>query len=242
MTLAEYKIAADEKRFEEHPYGIYAGIAELKHFVPYMESDIDLKIHLAKIILCRNFSPAGGYCVLSDHDWFIEQFLKMYSDDPIRPGSGHAIKEAMQMILSEEIFTKQIIGSTFMFGVVEFYSKHLLGWRPMEADFFDKKAHGPFREMTLSDAIMKLKKTNTELALVLRYIDNQSVRRLKEVTIEEKRWVKPRIADRLRIARNPMLHGEHHNFSHIGKYLCMLYILFYLYDEKLEKQSSQNGN
>ena len=233
MTLTEYKITADEKRFEEHPYGIYAGITELKHFVPYVESDIDLKIHLAKIILCRNFSPAGNYCVLSDHNWYIENFLKTYDDDPIRPWLTDTIKEAMGMILSDEIYTEQIIGTTFMFGVVEFYAKHLLGWRPMEVDFFDKKAHGPFREMTLSDAISKLKKRNIELAATLKYIDKQSENRLKEVMIKEERWVAARIADRLRIARNPMLHGENHNFPDIGKYLCMLYILFYLCDEKL---------
>jgi hypothetical protein len=242
MTIEEYKTAAELNSFEEHPYGIYTHMKQLKHFVSFNSTDIELKIHLAKVILCRNFSPAGGYCVLSDHDWYIQQFLQNYESDPIRPWQTNIIKEAMQMILSEEISTKEIIGSTFMFGVVEFYAKYLLGWKPMEADFFDKKGHSLFREMTLSDAVNKLKKGDTELAFILKYIDKQSVGRLKEVMIEEKGWIIPRIADRLRVARNPMLHGENHNFSHIGKYLCMLYILFYLCDERASKKKQANEN
>lgn len=232
MTIEYYISKAKERGFEEHPYSIYGGITELKHFILYQKTDIDLKIHLAKIILCRNFSPAGGYCVLSDHNWFIEEFLKEYKADPVRPWLTDTLRESMEMILSDEVFTKQIIGCTFIFGVVEFYAKYLLGWRPLDADLFDKSAHGPYREMTLSVAINKLMKGGTELARILKYLDKQSVGRLKEVMIEEKRWVMPRIADRLRIARNPMLHGEHHNFTHIGKYLCMLYILFNLIDQK----------
>jgi hypothetical protein len=232
MTIEEYKIEAKDKRFEEHPYTIYGGQTELKHFVEYNEATVDLKIHMAKIILCRNFSPAGGYCVLSDQNWYINQFLKNFESDLARPWLTGTIKESMQMIVSEDVFKKQIIGTTFMFGIIEFYAKYLLGWRPIESDFFDKKAHSSFREMTLSDAIGKLKKSNTELASILIYIDNQSVNRLKEVMVEENRWVIPRIADRLRVARNPMLHGENHSFSSIGEYLCMLYILFHLHDMK----------
>lgn len=232
MTIQDYTSSAIEKGFDEHPFVIYGGITEMKDFVDYEDADIDLKIHLAKVILCRNFSPAGGYCVLSDHNWFIENFLKHFEADPVRPWLSDTIKESIEMILSEAIYTTQITGTTFMFGVVEFYAKYLLGWRPMEADFFDEETHGHFRRMSLSEAINKLKKGDNQLAKELHYVDRQSTNRLKEVLIEEKRWVAPRIADRLRMARNPMLHGENHSFSHIGKYLCMLYILFYLCGEK----------
>lgn len=232
MTVEEYKVIAKENRYEEHPYGIFAGQTELKHFINFNEASLDLKTHMAKVILCRNFSPAGGYCVLSDQDWFIEQFIKEFTTDPIRPWLATPIKDSIKMILSNDTFSNEIIGATFMFGVVEFYAKHLLGWRPMEADFFDDKYHSSYREMTLSTAINKLKKGKTYLAETLNYIDKQSINRLKELMIEEKRWVNAKIADRLRIARNPMLHGENHSFSYIGRYLCLLYILFYLNDEK----------
>ena len=73
---------------------------------------------------------------------------------------------------------------------------------------------------------------NTPLAKSINEIDNHNSKRLSDIGIPEERWVKSRIADRLSFARNPMVHGEAHHFYYTGAYLTMLYILFYLHDQK----------
>ncbi|NOT50082.1 MAG: hypothetical protein HOP10_02250 [Chitinophagaceae bacterium] len=236
MNIAEYKELAELKKFQEHPYIIYAGQTELRHFMDYTNSNLEVKRHLAKIILCRNFSPAGGYQVMSDHKWFISEFLKEYKEDPIRPWLTESVKLSIEMILDKEHFVKHAIGATYMFGVVEFYAKYLLGWRPSITNFHDETFNKLYRDMQIWDAINRLRKIDTELGRAINQIDKQSVGRLKEVGIVERTGVRPRIADRLYEARNPMVHGENHSFSHAGTYLAMIYILFYLHHDNIQSQ------
>lgn len=62
-------------------------------------------------------------------------------------------------------------------------------------------------------------------------------RHLQKRFIEEKHWIKPKIADRLKLSRNAMLHGESHSFYSTRNHLSMIYILFHLHDLK-----QQNGH
>lgn len=227
FTIENYKAKATSIGFEEYPYAICGGEPTLESFVDFDNADIDLKIYLCKVILCRNFSATGMYDVLSDHTWFIKCFLKNYEADLINTHLTDAIKESIKMILSEEPYSKNIIATSFMFGVLEFHVKHLLGWRPMTLDFFDA-AQKEFRRKSIGIALKELLKKDCELSEILNEIDNHNVNRLKETGInKERRWVYPRIADRISIARNTMLHGESYNFADKGKYLTMLYSLFY---------------
>ena len=83
--------------------------------------------------------------------------------------------------------------------------------------------------MYLNNAINKLKKTKSALAESLNRIDKYNIEMLKENFIEEDKFVNAKIADRLSLARNTMLHGEKHSFYNISKYLIMIYAIFHLY-------------
>lgn len=237
ITIDQYKELAIKSGFEEYPYVITGSEPSLKSFVDFANADIDLKIYLTKLILRRNFSPAGGYEVLTDHDWLLDCFLRGFETDLIKPWISSTIKEAMEMILHGDIFTKNIMATSFMFGVIEFYAKSLLGWKAYEADFFDRDFHKKYRELPIGQALNKLKKQNTSLAKDLSEIDKYAIDRLKERKIKEKRWVIATISDRLTIARNTMLHGENHSFHSIGKYLLSIYMLFHLHEVKKKMQA-----
>ena len=228
-TIIDYGKVIDEVGFEEYPYVVTGQDKLLKDFIDYNETDLDLKIHLTKVIICRSFSSTGGIYWPDDVAWFIDNFFKNFEADLIKPWLSETIKEAIKMTTSGETFTKEIFGTTFMFGVVEFYAKYLVGWRPEKFDFFDKRSQDKFRKMYIGDTINKLKKTKTGIAKSLNEIDNHNTQRLKEVEIRGHRWTISKIADRLSLSRNTMLHGENHSFYDKGRYLIMLYILFHLH-------------
>lgn len=125
-----------------------------------------------------------------------------------------------------------------MFGVIEYYAKHLLGFRPMEFNFFDsrnkefvKKLDPKLKnDLTIKPAFEYLQKLRLPVSVALNEIDAFTSARLSERGIPSKGWTRYKVADRLNLARNPMLHGEMHSFYETGSYLLMLYILFYLLD------------
>lgn len=136
------------------------------------------------------------------------------------------------MIISGHTFTKVIIGMTFMLGVLEFYIKYRLGWRPEQYDSFDEQYHNKYRQLSLGHALSRLKKTSCCLAKDLNEIDRHNIDSLKSADIKEQRHIKARIADRLTWVRNTMLHGEAHNFYDKAKYIALIYILFHLHSLK----------
>jgi len=233
MTTNDYIRKAKEIGFIEYPDFISGNEKKLKDFVDFETADLQLKIYLTEMIICRCFTTPSGIVFPADSEWFIENFFLTYKTDYIKPWVTPAIRDAVDMILSDDTFSKNIIGTTFMFGIVEFYTKHLLGYRPLEIDFFDER-HKEYRKMPIGKAITSLKETDTAIGKSLQRIDKHIENRLKENGILEQRWVKYRIADRLSIARNTMLHGENHSFYDKGELLTMLYILYFLYDTKRE--------
>jgi hypothetical protein len=235
MNIEEYQNKIKEIHFEEFPFVITGTEPLLSEIINYKEANLDLKIYLSELIICRCFPSSGGVYWPSYPEWFIQNFIEEFELDLIKPWITPSIKEAMQMILSGDTFGKGVIATTFMFGIVEFYAKYNLGFNPSITNYFDKK-HTSFREMSISEAIIKLKKTNTGIARSLNYIDKHNCRRIKELEIKEGGWTKAKIAERLLIARNPMIHGENHSFYDKAKYLVMLYILFHLY--QLREQES----
>jgi hypothetical protein len=228
MTVAEYKSAIAINGFDEFPKALWDGMVTMESFIDYQKCDNDLKIHLVTVSLNRNFSAAGGYEVLTDHYWLLKNFLASHNGDLVKPWLTKPISESIQMIVGDDHFSKYIIGTSFMFGVIEFYAKYLLGYRPNEGNSFDKAFHETFRAMTIEGAFIKLKKTNTGLARLLNKVDELSKNRLKEFGIDSKGWNMPTIAERLAWYRSQMLHGEQHSYYSIGKYLCVLYMLLHL--------------
>jgi len=238
MNIPDYRKIAFEKNFKEHP-DVNTGTELISRFVVYSDANLELKIYLAKLILCRSFY--GTYTAwYDDVKWFINGFFEEYSGDNIKPWLSLTIKEAAQMILSDELFTKGVIGTTFMFGVMEYYAKHKLGFRPMDYNFFDKKKKEYVKkidpkknDLSIRPAFEYLQKLNLPVSIALNEIDTFTINKLTEKDISSEGWRPHKIADRLNLARNPMLHGETHTFYNEGPYLLMLYILFHLIDQPL---------
>jgi hypothetical protein len=129
MTVTDYRNIISENGFEEYPI-LNDGTALVSRFINFAEADIDLKIYLNKLILCRSYY--GTYTAwYPDVEWFAQNFFREMQRDFIKPELSETIKFAAGMILADEPFTKGIIGTNFMFGVIEFYAKHKLGFRPM---------------------------------------------------------------------------------------------------------------
>ncbi len=226
MNLQEYYDKIKVIGFQENPY--FSGEQRFHEVVDYDSTTLELKIHLAEVIICRCFGANGGIYYPQDSEWFIHNFMKDHSTDLLRPWYTGTINEAIGMITQEDDMNKMIIGITFMFGVVEFYAKYKLGFRPDDFDFFDEANLKFYRRMFIGDAINKVKKTDTSIGRSLSKIDKQNIKRLKELQWEERRWTRARISDKLTLERNAMLHGEAYGFYDKGEYLVMLYILFHL--------------
>lgn len=139
------------------------------------------------------------------------------------------------MILSEDRFSKGVIATTFMLGVVEFYVKHLLGFPQIAATKEDWEKQQKFRKTFIGKAICDLQNGDSDLAQVLNRIDSHSLQRLHEFDIQEDYWTRAKIVDRIALFRNSMVHGEAHYFYDKEEYLVLLYILFHFHDlRKLE--------
>lgn len=243
-SIKDYNEHISLINFSEFP-AINVGNEFLNSFLDYDVIDSDLKLHLCKVILCRSFY--GTYIAwIDDVNWFLNNFLKELNDDLIKPQLTMAIKEAGEMILSEDIFSKRIIGTSFLFGVIEFYAKHELGYRPSNFNFFDKskknyiKRYNPkLADFSIKSSFENLQKLKFPISAALNEIDSFTIKKLTTAGVEDRNWIRYRIADRLSLARNPMLHGEQHSFDDIGHYLLMLYCLFHFVRQQLDNNTKE---
>lgn len=230
MDLQAYQQAAINVGYTEYPMFISSENVKLKSFIDFESTDKVVKIHLGKVLINRCFPISGGIAESADVHWFVEQFFAtFFKQDNTRPWLSPTIKEAALMINSDDAFVKGVLGTTFMFGIIEFYAKYLIGWKNFDADFFDEKYHEKYRTMTIEQAFGKLRKLPLPVAKTLCEIDTFNIERAKEFDITEERFMNITIAKRLRVARNSMLHGENHAFYDKGLYLVMLYIIFHLH-------------
>ncbi len=229
MDINEYKIKAKSAGYQEQLTYIVASETTLSSFLKYEDLGNDLKVHLVKVMLSRHFPATGGLSLPADIDWFIGGFLHEFKGDLVKPWISTAINKALIMIISEDTFGKGIVGTTFMFGVVEFYIKYRLGYRPEQYDDFDTEYHKPFRNMFLGAALNKLKKSNSALAKDINFIDKYNASALKKAKIKEQRFTRAKMADRLTLARNAMVHGETHTYYSTGKYIAMIYLLLHFH-------------
>lgn len=239
MTFAEYQKLAIDNKFDEFPKILYAGMCRLQDFASFEEADIDLRIHLIKVALCRNFSPLGTHEVLDDHIWLLKEFLKEVDQDLIRPWSTSLIRTALVDAQSDDQFVKGVMAANTLFGIIETNARFLLQDEGSK-EYYDYK----FQETApigIGNAITKLKKSKKEIGRVLSEIDKRNIERLKEMGFSEMEMKNTRIADRLINARNPMLHGENHSYYFMCRYLSMIYMLFH-FCKKKSKLSVINEN
>jgi len=254
LTITDYRAKVLEIGFDEFPLTIYGGEKRFESFIDFSNADPDLRIHLSKVILRRCFSATfGDLTFIWDYNWFIAHFLASYDTDFVKPALTTPIREAFEMINANDPFSKGIMATTFMFGVIEFYVKHELGFRPREHDFFDKAKKDYFRklftgekkppsELTLGMGIELLMQQDTEIAKALRELEHFNIARLQFRCIQPgTRWIYPELSKRLNLFRNTMLHGESHSFYSAGHYLLALYSLFHLcHQKRIEQHLNQS--
>lgn len=136
MTLSDYKASISVNNFDEFPEWLGPGITSMEPLIDYSETDKELKIYMVTVSLNRNFSSTDGHEVLTDHYWLIENFMDSYKKYLVKPWLTETIREAINMIISTEAFTKYLIGTIFMFGIIKLYAKHMLGYRLYRSHFF----------------------------------------------------------------------------------------------------------
>ena len=248
MTIQNYKDKISEIGFIEFPFLSNSTKLSLGDFIEYDQTTLELKIYLAKLITCRSFPQLGHYRNDEDVKWFIKNFLRTYNIDRVNPFRIGAIKEAIEMVISDDFFIKVIIGTIYMFSIVEFYAKCKLGFNPAQYDpfdtdnlkpnpqkreyikqHFDESERIPF-DLSINSAIERLSKKDLPISKSINEIDELNKRRFAAYDTEDFRWQRAKIADRLSLARNVMLHGENHSFFFTGRYLAMIFVLFYLHD------------
>ena len=229
MTIDDYKKIIAENGFNEHP-SLNDGKQLLSRFLRYEDADIDLLIYLNVLILCRSYY--GIYTAYYDDvKWFQKGFFKEQQKDFIKPHLTATIALAAKMILHGDPFTEGTLGTTFMFGVLEYYAKSKLSFKPLDYGFFDKKGKKQY--------VKKLDVENKKADLVINSaFDQFTTTGLMNAGLHSHGWILYQISERLRLARNPMLHGETHSFYNVGSYMLMLYSLLYLYDRKFPPQES----
>lgn len=231
MTLSEYEIERDKIGFEEYPDVIFGDMIALQRFIPFEKADIDLKIHLTEVLICRSFPVSGGIYMPYDVEWFINCFLENYNENNIHSWRARPNRAAIDLIISDDTFGKLMVGTSYMYGVIEYYAKCFLGYNfkieDLTGDIEDK-----YKSMTLSQAINRLRKMNHPLAKSLNNIDNYHSQRLKEREMYEHYKDNFRLESRLSIVRNKLLHGWNSNDYSEGELLVLLYILFHFHWQK----------
>lgn len=232
MTIRDYRKKAAELNFEEVPIALSGEEPSLYSFVDLDAADTTLKLHLCELLFLRNFPATGGIVLIAEPEWFIRYFFENYKGDVRSPFRSESIKSAAKAILNREDHNLAIFGTCYMYGIIEFYCKRILGWEPDRYNFHDNAAHVKYRSMTLNEAFIKLKRGNTNLARSLNRIDKKVVELYQKLKIPEGGWIRYRMVDRLILARNTMLHGEGNYFSNKGHYMLLIYILFWLHEDK----------
>ena len=109
MNIEEYKKLITTNGFDEYP-SLNDGKHLLSKFLSFKDIDIDLKIYLSVLILCRSYY--GTYTAYyNDVKWFLEGFFQSFEGDLIKPFLTEPIKLSAELILSEDAFSKGIVGN-----------------------------------------------------------------------------------------------------------------------------------
>lgn len=249
MTLSEYKDEIIKRNFEEYPYAVNF-YKPLDAFINFSEADLDLRVYLCKLILSINFSAVGGYQVYPrDLDWFLNGFRASFHEDYAKPWLAGTVKRAIEQIMEGNVFTDGIIATTFMFTVIEFYAKYILGYRPWEYNPSDPEQHAYIKAyyppdksvpkrlyLTTAFNCLQERASHFQISIWLNETDYQTGQLLLRYHSDLNAIKNYKVADRLREGRNTMLHGTQHSSYNMGKYLLMLYSLFHYQQEVIREK------
>ena len=240
FTLNDYQIKIKEIGFEEYPTIIYgAGDQYLKDFLEYNKLDLDVRIYLTRLLICRCCGIDSGIYLPADVDWWVENFEEFHFANVADFTRTEAIKEAIRQIQSDDRFGKCIVGTTFMYTIIEFYTKFNLGLNPF-IDMWEKDQTNieKYRNISFSDAIRKLRKRNKVISKEICQIDAFFKEKAAALSYEPEPFKESYIHYRLTYYRNKWLHGENQFMVSEGTFLVLLYILFsycHIKDDVIEK-------
>jgi hypothetical protein len=240
MNVTEYKQAAENVGFIEYPKSLDKNAEiQLESFVSYKDSSIDLKIYIAEMLTCRCFATSWGIRMYENIKWFIGNFLNELDREPFRPWMTNTVRYAIDIVY-RNVPAEVPVGTLFMFSVIEYSTKHVLGYRPKEFNIHEKEGEiaslayfkkyeprrNPEHHITLYPAFKQLMLQDLPLSHSLQRINGDTLEylRLLHSTNEYQS-----IIERLAKHRNDMAHGTRQSYYAIGAYLVMLYTLFYFH-------------
>jgi hypothetical protein len=228
FSLKDYELKIKEIGFEEYPTVISgAGDQYLKDFLNYKTLDLDLRIYLTRLLICRCCAIDSGTYLPADIEWWVKNFEEFHLVNVADFTRTEAIKEAIRQVQSDDPFGKCITGTTFMFTIIEFYTKFFLGLNPLIDSFEkDKTNIEKYRNISFSEALKKLRKGNKVISREICAIDKFFRKKATNLGYEAEPFRKSYVHYRLTFHRNRWLHGENQSRISEGTFLVLLYILF----------------
>ncbi len=241
LTLENYHVKIKYMDFKEYPETI-DGINDqyFKDLLNPEELGLDVRVHITTTLICRCVGINGGIYLPAGVDWWITEFQRIHLSNIADITRSDAIIAAIRHIQSEDSFGKCIIGTAFMYTVMEFYSKYFLGFDPL-FDRFDNNLEkiGKYQEVQFSEAIIKLKKQNLAISRELCKIDKFFKQKADIMGLDLQLHNNSYLADRISKNRNQILHGQNVFLHSEGSLLVLLYILYtychYIDKDKLEQ-------
>jgi len=235
LLIDEYENRIKKFKYLEYPECIGLGkITTLNDFIDFDELSLEVKIHLSSMLIRRSVGIPTGIYLPDDTYWFISRFVEEYIIDLADPSRHEAHKKALIMIMSEHAFSDCIIGTTYMYTVIEFCLKYKLGYKvfPMCQEEFENNKK--FNDMSIGNAYFKVKKANFGISRELHLIDEHFKKKAQKMEYNAEELQNCQIQGRLNASRNKSLHGHYQFFHSEGTLLALLFILFH-YCEAYEK-------
>lgn len=239
ITIEDYEALKAKHNFEEYPDIIAHPMTALNDFLVFKELSLDVKIHLCSMLVRRTIGLQGEVNMPYDAKWLMQHFMEEYELDATEFWKTDAYLKGLKLVQEEEMGSR-IVGTTYLYTMIEAYLKHKLGYRFLEDDSETNKR---LIKIGIGDAYIKVKKGNNrvsrEFHLIDQYFKEQAVH--LRVIQEDMNYVK--LEGRLKLLRNLNLHGRNQFMVGEGILLSLLFALLHYCEihelvEEFEKEDS----
>lgn len=227
LLIENYRKKIKEFNFEEFPQIIGHKMVMLKNFLEFDKLSLEVKIHLTSLLIRRSVGVNNGIYLPEDVNWLISHFIGEYKEDLSDPSKHDAHKRAIELVTSEETFSDCIIGTTYMYTVIEYYLKYKLGYKIFPKSDEELFQNQKIRENSIGSAYLKVKKSRFRISNELNIIDKHFKERAKEMGYEREELQNIQIQGRLNQNRNMFLHGHYQYYHAEGTLLVLLFILLH---------------
>jgi hypothetical protein len=241
FSLSQYKQKIQDIGFIEYPQFIDGTEKCLKDFLNYDELSIELRIHITRMLICRCVGIDSGIYLPADVHWWIDNFISFQFVDLADFTRTEAIKEALRQVRSDDTFGKCIVGTAFLYIIIESYTKFFLGLNPL-IDRFERDQTNikKYREMQFNDALIRLRRSNKTISREICALDAFFRDKANNIGLDPGPFKFSFTIHRLILNRNMCLHGENNLMVSEGTFLALLYILYsycHLLEHSIEMQT-----